>query len=78
LSSLQSAWLNESATLFRRKYYNNGSHAGYILYLNDPQQNQDDVDNIRKAMKESKGPGNFRNLFIYSPNGKKDGVQLIP
>jgi PBSX family phage portal protein len=78
LSSLQAAWLNESATLFRRKYYNNGSHAGYILYLNDPQQNQDDVDNIRKAMKESKGPGNFRNLFIYSPNGKKDGVQLIP
>ena len=29
-------------------------------------------------MKESKGPGNFRNLFYYSPNGKKDGIQIIP
>jgi capsid portal protein len=27
ITSLQSALLNESATLFRRKYYNNGSHA---------------------------------------------------
>lgn len=31
LGGLQAAWLNESATLFRRKYYNNGSHAGFIL-----------------------------------------------
>lgn len=78
LSALQSAWLNESATLFRRRYYNNGSHAGFILYLSDAQQNQVDVDNIRNALKNAKGPGNFRNLFLYSPNGKKDGVQLIP
>ena len=78
LSSLQSAWLNESATLFRRRYYNNGSHAGFILYISDPAQQQDDIDAIRQALKDSKGPGNFRNLFLYSPNGKKDGIQLIP
>jgi PBSX family phage portal protein len=78
LSTLQSAWLNESATLFRRKYYNNGSHAGFILYMSDPSQSQEDIDNIRKAMREAKGPGNFRNLFLYSPAGKKDGVQIIP
>lgn len=78
LSALQAAWLNESATLFRRKYYNNGSHAGFILYMNDPAQNQDDIDTLRQALRDSKGPGNFRNLFLYSPNGKKDGVQIIP
>ena len=78
LSALQSAWLNESATLFRRRYYNNGSHAGFILYVSDPAQQQGDIDAIRDALKNSKGPGNFRNLFMYSPNGKKDGVQLIP
>lgn len=78
LSALQSAWLNESATLFRRRYYNNGSHAGFILYISDAQQQQQDVDNIREALKSAKGPGNFRNLFLYSPNGKKDGVQVIP
>lgn len=78
LGSMQSAWLNEASTLFRRRYYLNGSHAGFILYLSDAQQNQDDVDAIRQALRDSKGPGNFRNLFLYSPNGKKDGVQLIP
>jgi PBSX family phage portal protein len=78
LSALQSAWLNESATLFRRRYYNNGSHAGFILYISDAAQQQGDIDGIRQALKDSKGPGNFRNLFLYSPNGKKDGVQLIP
>lgn len=78
LAALQSALLNESATLFRRRYYNNGSHAGFILYISDPAQQQGDIDAIRTALKESKGVGNFRNLFLYSPNGKKDGVQLIP
>ncbi len=78
LSAMQSAWLNESATLFRRRYYNNGSHAGFILYINDATQDQADIDNIRQALRDSKGPGNFRNLFLYAPNGKKDGVQLIP
>lgn len=78
IAALQSALLNESATLFRRKYYNNGSHAGFILYMTDPAQNEGDVDAMRQALKSSKGPGNFRNLFMYSPNGKKDGIQLIP
>ena len=78
LSALQSAWLNEAATLFRRKYYKNGSHAGFVFYMTDAASNQTDVDNLRKAMRESKGPGNFRNLFMYAPNGKKDGIQILP
>ncbi|POA97138.1 phage portal protein [Chromobacterium sinusclupearum] len=78
LAALQSAWLNESATLFRRKYYLNGSHAGFILYMTDAANNEQDIDNLRKALKDSKGPGNFRNLFMYAPNGKKDGLQLLP
>lgn len=78
LSALNSTWLNESATLFRRKYYKNGSHAGFILYMTDPAQDQKDVDAMREALKNAKGPGNFRNLFMYAPNGKKDGIQLIP
>lgn len=78
LAALQSALLNESATLFRRRYYLNGSHAGFILYMNDPIQNEGDVNALRDALKSAKGPGNFRNLFLYSPGGKKDGVQVIP
>jgi len=78
LAALHSAWLNESATLFRRKYYKNGSHAGYILYISDPAHDKADIDALRKAMRESKGPGNFRNLFMYAPGGNKDGIQVIP
>lgn len=78
LATLQAAWLNESATLFRRKYFQNGSHAGFIMYITDPAHQQSDVDSIREALKQSKGPGNFRNLFMYAPNGKKDGIQIIP
>jgi PBSX family phage portal protein len=78
LSALQSAWLNESATLFRRKYYKNGSHAGFILYMTDAAQNIKDVDNLRTALRDSKGPGNFRNVFMYAPGGKKDGIQILP
>lgn len=78
LAALNSAWLNESATLFRRKYYLNGSHAGFILYMTDTAQNEADIDNLCQALKDSKGPGNFRNLFVYAPNGKKEGIQVIP
>jgi hypothetical protein len=78
MPAVQSALLNESATLFRRKYYNNSSHAGFILYLNDVQVAEGDVTALREALKSARGPGNFRNLFLHSPNGKKDGLQLIP
>jgi len=78
VASMNSSLLNESATLFRRRYYENGSHAGFILYLTDAVQNEGDIDALRTALKNSKGPGNFRNLFMYAPNGSKDGLKLIP
>lgn len=78
LAALQSALLNEAATLFRRKYYQNGSHAGFILYMTDAVQDETFVKDLRTAMRNSKGPGNFRNLFLHAPGGKKDGLQLLP
>lgn len=78
LGALQSAMLNESATLFRRRYYNNGSHAGFTLYVTDAAQSQGDVDKMREQLTKTKGGGNFKNLFYYAPNGKKEGIQLIP
>lgn len=38
LAALKSAWLNKAATLFRRKYYLNGSHAGFVMYAKDALQ----------------------------------------
>lgn len=78
LSALNSAWLNESATLFRRKYYQNGAHAGYIMYVTDAAQSSTDVETLRRSMRDSKGLGNFKNLFFYAPNGKPDGIKIVP
>ncbi|VVT07507.1 phage portal protein [Erythrobacter sp. EC-HK427] len=78
LSALQAGLLNENATLFRRRYYLNGAHAGFILYVNDAFADNETADKVRQAMKSTKGVGNFKNMFFYMPGGKKDGVQLIP
>jgi PBSX family phage portal protein len=77
-AALQAGLLGEAATLFRRRYYLNGSHAGYIFFAGGSGLSNEDADKIREAMRNSKGPGNFRNLFLHCPDGKKDDVQIIP
>ncbi|WP_343611141.1 phage portal protein [Novosphingobium sp.] len=78
LSALQSGLLNENATLFRRRYFLNGAHAGFILHVTDPMLMDADSDALRKALRGAKGPGNFRNLYLHIPGGKPDGVKLVP
>lgn len=78
LSALQSGLLNEAATIFRRRYYLNGSHAGYILYVSESTFSDQDSDALEEAVMAAKGPGNFRNVYLHIPNGKKEGVQVIP
>jgi len=39
---------------------------------------QNETDAIRQAMKDSKGPGNFKNMFLHVPGGKQEGVKVIP
>ncbi len=78
LSAMQSLLLNENATLFRRRYYLNGAHAGFVFYISETTVDNDDIDAIRESLREARGQGNFRNLFLHVPNGKKDGVQIIP
>ena len=46
--------------------------------MTDAAQKQEDIDNLREQLKKSKGVGNFKNLFVHAPNGKKDGIQIIP
>ena len=77
LSALQAALLNEAATLFRRRYYLNGSHAGYILYATGD-IDVNDTAALKAALKASKGPGNFRNLFVHAPNGKDGSLKILP
>ena len=78
LAALQSALLNEAATLFRRRYYQNGAHAGFIMYVSEAGLSDEDADDIADAVESAKGIGNFKNLFLHIPGGKDKGVQLLP
>ncbi len=78
LGGMQALLLNEAATLFRRRYYSNGAHAGYIFYTNDPDLTEEDETNLREQISASKGVGNFRSMFVNIPNGKENAIQIIP
>lgn len=78
MPALQAVLLNEDATLFRRKYYANGAHLGYIFYTSSPNLDTGTQKALEKKIKDSKGAGNFRSLYIHIPNGTEKSVQIIP
>ena len=75
IGALSSIWLNEDATLFRRKYYINGSHAGYILYMNDPNLTSDQEREIKQKL--SKG-GAFKNIYVNAKGKDGKKPELTP
>ncbi|MDD4818117.1 MAG: phage portal protein [Victivallaceae bacterium] len=78
LGGMQSILLNQDATLFRRKYFKNGCHLGYIFYTNDPKMNADQEQVIKRKLEDGKGAGNFRTMFVSIPNGGEKAIQIIP
>lgn len=79
LGGIQSVLLSEEAGLFRRKYYLNGAHMGYILVTNDADLDEATAKMIEKQVKGSKGPGNFRSLYLnIGKSNAKEPVQIIP
>jgi PBSX family phage portal protein len=76
---IQSVLLGEDATLFKRKYYINGSHMGYILVTQDADIDDDTAQLIEKKVKESKGPGNFRSMYLnIGKTNAREPVKIIP
>lgn len=78
LGGMHALLLNESATLFRRRYYNNGAHAGFVFYTNDPNLTEKDEVALKNQIGASKGVGNFRSLFVNIPGGSEKAIQIIP
>ena len=78
LGGMQSVLLNEAATLFRRKYYANGAHMGFVFYTADAALSEEDEAELKEKIRASKGVGNFRSLFLNIPGGKPDSVKIIP
>lgn len=78
LGGMHALLLNESATLFRRRYYNNGAHAGFIFYTNDPNLSEADEERMQAQIGASKEVGNFRSLFVNIPGGGDKAIKIIP
>lgn len=79
LGGIQSVLLSEESTLFRRKYYINGAHMGYILVTNDADLDDATAEKLKQQVKSSKGPGNFRSLYLnIGRSQSKEPVKVIP
>ncbi|EQB5946289.1 phage portal protein [Citrobacter freundii] len=78
IGGLLSASLAHSADTFRKLYYDNGSHAGCIIYISSAQANDKSVEVVKKTLSESRGKGAFKNILLHAPGGGKDGVQILP
>lgn len=76
LGGMQSVLLNEDATIFRRKYYKNGCHLGYIFYTNDAKMTDEQADEIRAKIESGKGAGNFKTMFVSIPGGSEKAIQI--
>lgn len=78
--AVHSVLLNEDATLFRRRYYRNGAHMGFILLTMDPNLKADDEELLKKQIAASKGAGNFRSMYINIPKqgNAESAITLIP
>lgn len=79
IGGIQAVLLSEDSTLFRRKYYLNGAHMGFILVTNDANLDEQTAKQIESKVKQSKGIGNFSSLYINIPrSNSKEPVQIIP
>lgn len=78
--AIHSVLLNEAATLFRRKYYRNGAHVGSIFVTTSESLKPKDEKAIAQKIKQSKGIGNFRSMYLHMPGKQKadDVVRVIP
>jgi PBSX family phage portal protein len=56
---------------FKRKFYQNGAHAGLLILLTGiTGLTQPQMDELEKKIKGTKGPGNFNTLFIALKNAE--------
>ncbi len=72
--------LSEDATLFRRKYFINGAHLGYIVLTSDAGLTPEQADLIKRKEEESRGIGNGKSFYINIPRSgsTRDPVKIIP
>jgi PBSX family phage portal protein len=78
LGGLQSLLLNEDSTLFRRRYYRNGAHMGYVFLNTSAELSEEDETLLSSQISQSKGVGNFRSMFLSVPGADPDAIKILP
>jgi len=79
MGGIQSVLLGEASTLFRRKVLLNGNHMGYILVTTDADIDPKDATAIGEQIKQSKGPGNGRSMYLnIGKTSSREPVKVIP
>ena len=74
LSLKRSPAFNRSATLFLRKYYDNGAHAGFILYMSDTAQQS--LTSMREALRNSRGRGISATFLCMRRTARRTGFLI--
>lgn len=60
--------LRSEGTIFRRRYYHNDAHAGFILFANEPDFSDEMKADIDRKIEELGGKVEFKNIFINTPS----------
>ncbi len=78
IGGIQSILLNHESSLFRRRFYENGGHIGYILVSNDANISQDTAKKIQEVLSTSKGR-TLTSMYINIPkSSSKEPIKVIP
>ncbi len=76
LGALLLASLSHSADMFRKLYYDNGSHAGCIIYIGAAQVNRESMDSLKRNATGGTWWCAFKNVLIHAPNGARGGANF--
>lgn len=76
LGCLHSAWLSEEATLFRRRFYRNGAHMGFIFYVEDDTLGATEEKELKKELAKTSGKGNFKPFLYVNRSKGKESKQM--
>jgi PBSX family phage portal protein len=76
VSALHSALLNQAATVFRVEFSENKGLVRFILHVTADLE-EEVMDSIEQKFKSTRG-FSIEDMLIHDPDGKPDGVKLIP
>ena len=77
MAALLAASTAQSADMFRKLYYDNGSHAGCIVYIGAGQVDDKSMKAVKETLTGARGKGAFKTCCCMHRGGK-DGVQILP